>query len=109
MRDFNIPFNTETEDKVIGGYISLRQFFWLAIPLVLTMLLFVANKGYITKTDTGNIVSIIGIVWRLLLIIPTLIFALIMAFMKKTDISADKYLFKMILYKSRKHTFRYRR
>ena len=29
MRNFHIPFDMHTEDKIIGGYLSLRQFGWI--------------------------------------------------------------------------------
>lgn len=57
MRTFNIPFEVQEEDKIFGGYLSIRQvlylfiaalgirLFWVPVPFVLRIAGFVAVAG----------------------------------------------------------------
>ncbi|NMB10433.1 MAG: PrgI family protein [Tissierellia bacterium] len=107
MRLFTVPFNIDNEDKIIGGYISIRQFFWLFIPIMFILYLFVINTGYLTKINTGNGFKIevnhFKLVIRIIFSIISVIIGCILAFLKIDEVQSDKYFFNFIKFKSRKH------
>lgn len=107
MRRFTVPFDLNIEDKIIGGYLSLRQFFWLAIPGTDLITSFTVFKGYL-KNENGIIrVSCFGVTFRILLFLFLLAISFIMAFVKIHEIQADKYFFKSIKFKFRKKSFKF--
>jgi|LFRM01.1.fsa_nt_gb hypothetical protein len=60
MRYFPIPFTVDEEEKVFGGYVSLRQalyiflsmlgirIFWFPLPLIFRIILFIIFAGLMT-------------------------------------------------------------
>lgn len=109
MRQFQVPFDLSTEDKIIGGYLSFRQFFWFMLPGIALIFLFMNTSGYINKTNEGLNVDIISITWRILIIIVLTILAATMSLLKIKGLNADKYYMKKILYKIRPKIYIYRR
>lgn len=110
MRSFPVPFNIQSEDKIIGGYLSLRQFFWCAFPGLVFVLLFFINRSYAQKTETGSLkIYFFSILIRAVISIAFAVFGGFMAFKQFNEITADKYLLKSIKYKLRNHTVKYGR
>lgn len=95
----------ESEDKIIGGYISIRQFLWLMIPVITLIGSFVLNKNYIVRTDKGINISVINIAWRIILFILLLVNSIIMAFIKIKGENSDIYLINRIKYSVRSHVY----
>ncbi|MCH4200624.1 MAG: PrgI family protein [Clostridium tyrobutyricum] len=108
MRSFTVPFNIDQEDKIIGGYISLRQFAWLVLAVFIILLLFILNTGYVTRIDMGSAIHIhiFSLICRLIIAIPLSIGCVLLAFIKLNGITADKYIIKMLLFKFRKHVYK---
>jgi Fe2+ transport system protein B len=105
---FTVPYNIDSEDKIIGGYLSLRQFAWIVLAVFIILLLFILNTGYMSRTTVGGDVSFnfLSFAVRIIIAIPFSIFCMIMAFIRKAGISADKFLFKCVMYKLRNHVIK---
>ncbi|AAK80008.1 amino acid transporter [Clostridium acetobutylicum] len=113
MRYFKVPFNINEEDKIIGGYISLRQFGWIILSVFSIALLFLMNRSYMTVTRSlGHSPNItlhpINLVIRLIIAFVIVIFSALCAFYKVSDTyNFDKYLLKMIKFRFRNKTFKF--
>lgn len=105
MRNFTVPYSLENEDKIIGGYLSLRQFAWIVLAGLITLMLFVINTGYITRTSVGGSVSLnaLSLIFRIIVALPCVVGCSLMAVLKINDITADRYVIKLIKFKFRKH------
>lgn len=104
MRNFHIPFDMHTEDKIIGGYISLRQFVWLLAGGFGAMWLLAINRSYI-RTD-GSIKGL-SLAFRVILSLAMLVLGIYLAFVKVDEMEADKYWFKKILWMSKPKVTKY--
>lgn len=109
MRQFPVPFDLSTEDKIIGGYLSFRQFFWFMVPGVSLILLFMNTSEYLYKTSNGFNINIISVICRSIIVIILLILAFVMALLKIKGLNADKYYGKKILYKVRTKIYVYKK
>lgn len=111
VRQFPVPFDMQSEDKIIGGYLSLRQLFWVFIVPVITLIsLLILNRSYILNTQSDVIkINVISLIIRIIIVVIVWIAGTILAFYKPNNISADKYLLKVILYKLRNHTVKFGR
>lgn len=104
MRNFHIPFDMHTEDKIIGGYLSLRQFAWiLAFGFVAIWLLGI-NKGYIRDDDSINILRLSI---RILISIVSIGIGVYLAFFKIDEMEADKYWIKNFIWRSKTRVIKY--
>jgi hypothetical protein len=106
---FQIPFELQTEDKIFGGLLSIRQLAWCALPLVVLVQQFFIDRGYLyneygeMQIDTGAIFG------KILLMMGAACIGIYMSFIKMGGLNADKYTFKMLKYRVRKRKFRYER
>lgn len=109
MRGFTVPFNIDNEDKIIGGYVSLRQFFWLFIDFLLILYLFVLNSHYLSKSSASSgfgltiTVDHFSLIIRVLLAIFTTTASMLLAFFKIDEVNFDKYILMCLKYHLRKH------
>ena len=115
MRYFKIPFNINEEDKVIGGYLSLRQFGWIIFAAFFISILFLFNRNYMTihrvlGHSPDIIVHPIALTIRIIFAFGIVIFSALGAFYKVDDTyNFDKYLFKMIKFKFRNKIFKFKK
>lgn len=109
MRRFPTPFETESEDKIIGGYISIRQFGWLSLTIVLFLILFVLNRNYFKFENKHLSINYISLIIRAIIVLLSAIISAILAFLKIKEMNADKYIFKKILYIFKDHKYIYKR
>lgn len=93
MKVFKVPFDIKREEKIFGGYLSLRQVIYLMFSASSFAILFVP----------------ISIVMRLTFILIVSIFFLLCAFFKVNEQNFDKYFFYAIKYLFRKKNFIYER
>lgn len=108
MRSFKIPFNIQAEDKVIGGYLSIRQLLWLFVGLGVVLALFVMDRGYLQYNKQGQMtVSALQVVIRLMIALVFVVLSIYMAFVRMREMNADKYTFKMLRYKCRNNLIKY--
>ena len=93
MRVFKVPFDVKREEKIFGGYLSLRQVLYLML---------IASSFTIFAIPLPLIIK---------LIIITLIssFLLLCAFMKINEQNFDKFFFYAVKYLFRKKNFVYER
>lgn len=105
MRGFTVPYSLDSEDKIIGGYVSLRQFAWIVLGCFIALLLFILNTGYISRTTVGGSFSInyFSLMLRIMVVVPCAIGCGLMAFLKLNGLTADRYVIKFILFKLRHH------
>ena len=93
MRVFKVPFDIKREEKIFGGYLSLRQVIYLMLA--------------------GAILSIFAIplpiAIKLIITIPICIFFLLCTFLKIGEQNFDKFFFYAIKYLFRKKNFVYER
>lgn len=93
MRVFKVPFDIKREEKIFGGYLSLRQVIYLMLA--------------------GASLSIFAlplpVVIKIIMIIPICIFFLLCAFLKIGEQNFDKFFFYAIKYLFRKKNFVYER
>lgn len=93
MRVFKIPFDSKREEKIFGGYLSLRQVLYVLLAGV---------SCFIAIIPIPKILKII--------IIPILfLFSLACAFLKINEQNFDKFCFYAIKYLFRRKTFVYTR
>ena len=113
MRYFQVPFNINDEDKIIGGYMSLRQFGWLIAAGTIVVLVFLGDRSYmmIHRSTTGSssiTFNYIGLTLRLIISIVVVVFSALCAFFKVDDTyNFDSYLIKMLKFKFRNKAFKY--
>lgn len=103
MRNFHIPFDMHTEDKIIGGYLSLRQLAWLLGGAGITVYLFAINKSYITADG----VSALRLALRIIFSLAILSVAVFMAFVQLDEMEADKFLLKKVNFKMKNRIIKY--
>ena len=93
MRVFKVPFDIKREEKIFGGYLSLRQVIYLMLA--------------------GASLSIFAIplpiAIKLIITIPICIFFLLCTFLKIGEQNFDKFFFYAIKYLFRKKNFVYER
>lgn len=90
---YKVPFDFTHEEKVFGGYLSLRQMLYLIASVISIGILFL-HIPIIVKTLT--FLSIVAIL-------------LTFAFLKIGNIYADKYFFNIIKYIFRRKIFIFER
>ena len=91
MRVFKVPFDIKREEKIFGGYLSLRQ---------VTYLMLGASSLSILATS-------LPITIKILFITFIAIFFLLCAFLKVGEQNFDKFFFYAIKYLFRKKNFVY--
>ena len=105
MREFAVPFDIKTEDKIIGGYISLRQAGWLFITIIVAVGLFAINRGYLVKAEIGLHIDFVNLIIRFIIWLLVAVFFSMLAFLKIKELNFDEFLFRKIKYKIKKHIY----
>ena len=90
---YKVPFSFTHEEKVFGGYLSLRQMLYLIIS-VISVGIFFLKMSIVIKT--------------IIFLLSISIF-MTFAFLKIGNIYADKYFFNILKYLFRKKIFIYER
>lgn len=93
MRVFKVPFDIKREEKIFGGYLSLRQVTYLML----------------TASSLGLLATPLPLVLKILFIIAISIFFLLCSFLKIGEQNFDKFFFYAVKYLFRKKNFVYRR
>lgn len=93
MRVFKVPFDVKREEKIFGGYLSLRQVIYLMVTAS-TFTTFILPLALIIKLSIITILSS---------------FLLLCAFMKINEQNFDKFFFYAVKYIFRKKNFVYER
>lgn len=93
MSLYKVPFDFAHEEKVFGGYLSLRQMLYLIASVISVGILFLH----------------IPIVVKTLVFLSTVATLLTFAFLKIGNIYADKYFFNIIKYIFRRKIFIFER
>lgn len=93
MSLYKVPFDFAHEEKVFGGYLSLRQMLYLIASVISVGILFLH----------------IPIVVKILVFLSTVAILLTFAFLKIGNIYADKYFFNIIKYIFRRKIFIFER
>lgn len=93
MRLFKVPFDTKHEEKIFGGYLSLRQVLYIMLSAA-SLIIFVIPINIIFKIIFSSIF---------------IIFFLLCAFLKVNEQNFDKLFFYAIKYLFRKKNFIYER
>lgn len=93
MRVFKVPFDIKREEKIFGGYLSLRQ---------VTYLMLATSSLSIFATQ-------LPVALKILFITIIITFFLLCTFLKIGEQNFDKFFFYAIKYLFRKKNFVYRR
>lgn len=93
MRVFKVPFDVKREEKIFGGYLSLRQVLYLMLS---------ASSLVIFAIP-------INMIFKIIFISIFAIFFLLCAFLKINEQNFDKLFFYATKYIFRKKTFIYER
>ena len=93
MRLFKVPFDVKREEKIFGGYLSLRQVLYLMLSASSLIILAVP----------------LHIVFKIIFILVFATFFLLCAFLKINEQNFDKLFFYASKYIFRKKTFIYER
>ena len=93
MRVFKIPYDIKREEKIFGGYLSLRQVLYIMIA----------------AASLGIFAIPINIVVKILIVSMFAIFFLLCAFLKIGGVNFDKLFFYAMKYVFRKKVFIYER
>lgn len=90
---YKVPFDFTHEEKVFGGYLSLRQMLYVIISIISVGILFLD----------------ISIILKTILFISIDIMFMTFAFLKIGNIYADKYFFNIVKFIYRKKIFIFER
>ncbi len=90
MRVYSIPYNFEHEEKVFGGYVSLRQAIYLIFSVCMIGIYFLTT---------------INIYIKIILFLVFIGILLLFAFAKIDGTNADKYFLYFFKYILRRKTF----
>ena len=93
MRLYKIPFDIKHEEKVFGGYLSIRQALYLLVTILSAGILLIKKKKWI----------------RIAVFLFFAIIFLSFAFIKVNETRLDRYVVNIILYIFRKKKFKYER
>jgi len=94
MQIYKVPYNFRHEEKVFGGYASLRQGLYLLLAIFSLGIVFIPNLLISIKVVlTAIFISVF----------------LLCAFLKIEEINADKYFVNILKYFFRKKIFIYER
>lgn len=93
MRIFKVPFDVKREEKIFGGYLSLRQVIYLML-CASSFSIFATSINIILKLTLVSIISI---------------FFLLCTFLKINEQNFDRFFFYAIKYIFRKKQFVYER
>ncbi len=93
MRTFKVPYDLKREEKIFGGYLSLRQVLYLMLIVASFAILFLPVKKIISL----SIISIISI------------FFLLCSFYKINEQNFDKFFFYALKFMLRKKIYIYER
>ncbi len=107
MRNFHIPFDMHAEDKIIGGYISLRQFGWLLIGGFVTAYLLGIDKSYMTVVGGENVVQPLNLAIRIIISLVAVGLSVFLSFFVLEELSADKFVIKKRLFMNKKRIIKY--
>ncbi len=91
MRVFKVPFDIKREEKIFGGYLSLRQVIYLML----------------SASSLGIFATPLPIIIKILFITTICVFFLLCAFFKINEQNFDKFFFYGIKYLFRKKKFIY--
>lgn len=93
MRVFKVPFDIKREEKIFGGYLSLRQVVYLMLG----------------ASSLGLLATPLPMVLKIMFIFFISIFFLLCTFLKIGEQNFDKFFFYAIKYLFRKKYFVYER
>jgi uncharacterized membrane protein YcaP (DUF421 family) len=93
MRVFKVPFDVKREEKIFGGYLSLRQVLYIMLAAS-SLVIFALSISLIIKVIVASIL---------------VIFFLMCAFLKINEQNFDKFFFYAMKYILRKKNFVYER
>lgn len=93
MRVFKVPFDIKREEKIFGGYLSLRQVTYLML----------------SASSLGLLVTPLPLVLKILFIAIISTFFLLCSFLKIGEQNFDRFFFYAVKYLFRKKNFVYRR
>lgn len=93
MKVYKVPFDIKREEKIFGGYLSLRQVIYLMLA----------------ASSFALFVTPLPIIIKILLVSIFSIFFLLCAFFKISEQNFDRFFFYAIKYIFRKKNFIYRR
>ena len=93
MKFYKIPFDIKHEEKIFGGYLSLRQFLYLLLTVFSSVTLFINIKIWI----------------RFLIFFALALIWILFAFFKIDEIRFDKYIINALKYVFRKKRYGYER
>ena len=89
MNFYKVPFDFTHEEKVFGGYLSLRQMMYIVLSVLSIGIFFI------------HIPKIVRIATVLMMFVIFMIFA----FVKIGNVYADKYIFNILKFICRKRIF----
>lgn len=93
MKVYKVPYDIKREEKIFGGYLSLRQVIYLMI----------------TAASLAIFAIKISIIIKIVLVVLLATFFLLCAFFKIGEQNFDKFFFYAIKFLFRKKNFVYRR
>ena len=93
MRVFKVPFDKKHEEKIFGGYLSLRQVIYLML----------------SSSSLVLLATPLPIALKVIFILLIAIFFLLCTFLKIGEQNFDKFFFYALKYLFRKKYFVYRR
>lgn len=93
MRIFKVPFDIKREEKIFGGYLSLRQVLYLVL----------------SASSFGILATALPLVIKIIFISIISIFFLLCSFLKVGEQNFDKFFYFAIKYMFRKKNFIYER
>lgn len=90
MQIYNVPYNFNHEEKVFGGYVSIRQAIYLIFGASMLVIFFIPIVNIIIKT-------------LMFLVLATMF--VLFAFLKIDETNADKYFIYILNFFARKKKY----
>lgn len=93
MRVFKVPFDIKREEKISGGYLSIRQVIYLML----------------SASSLSLLATSLPLLLKILLISIIIVFFLLCTFLKISEQNFDKFFFYAFKYIARRKKFVYER
>ncbi|EGS5728745.1 PrgI family mobile element protein [Clostridium perfringens] len=96
MTNYNIPFDMNFEDKILGGKLTLKQGACYIVPVLLAIILVSNNSLTTTVVDGQKVVNMGLVIYYIIIEIILTIISTIFAFVRVNGYSLIGYLIKSL-------------
>lgn len=109
MRSFSVPFDLNTEEKIVGGYFTLKQTIYMVITAIAILSLLLSPLfGSLAEIVQGKVGGIL-IVLKIVAVVVIAIIGIFFMYLNPHGMSFAKYLIIRVKYAKRDKKIMYER